>query len=100
MERVYLSKAICDAIHEARREKGMTSRELADSVGKCPSWMSRVENFKATHISRDEADALSQVLGVVFVIDKDAEILAAQIRELMEENKLLKKLLAEKWLSE
>lgn len=100
MEKVYLSRAMCDAIHEARSEKHITSYELADAVGRNPSWMSRVENFKVKYISREDAEALSKELGIVFDSNGDIERLTAQVHELSKENKMLKKLLAEKWSKE
>ena len=87
-------------IKNARLKKGLISREVAEIVGRCPSWMSRVENFQCTYISQEEAATLEKTLDIVLFNTKNNDYLLKMIKDLQEENRLLKDLLTEKWKGE
>lgn len=98
MEKIYLNEVICNTIKAARERMGMSSRTLACVMERNPSWMSRVENNKATYISKDEARKLEIALDIAICTTTENELLQ-KINELMEENRRLKELLMEKWKS-
>ena len=98
MEKIYLNEVICNTIKEARKRMGMTSYTLAHAAGRHPSWFSRVENYKATYISKEEAKKLEAALNIVICATTYNE-LWDKINELLEENRRLKDLLVEKWKS-
>ena len=98
MEKIYLNEHICNTIKEARERKGMSSRTLAYVMDRNPSWMSRVENYKVTYITKEEAEKFEIALDIAICTTTENELLQ-KINELMEENRRLKELLIEKWKS-
>ena len=96
MEKIYLNEVICNTIKEARKKTGMKSYTLAHAVGRHSSWISRVENCKATYIYKEEAKKLEEALNIVICTTTENELLH-KIYELTEENRLLQELLMEKW---
>ena len=96
MEKCYLTESICNIIKTTRQQMGMTSKELADLVGRGASWMCRVENYNASYIHPEEARKLEEILNISVFCPTDKELLQ-KVNELLEENKRLKELLMEKW---
>lgn len=99
MEKIYLNEFICKTIKMARVDKGMKSHTLADLVGKSPSSMSRLENNKATYISKEVAKKFEDILDISICATTNNE-LVQKLNELIQENRQLKELLMEKWKSQ
>jgi ribosome-binding protein aMBF1 (putative translation factor) len=99
MDKIYLTKEICNYIKTTRISKGIPSYTIAYMCGKNASWMSRVENFKCTYIRKEIAEKLETLLDIIIVneyIGKNEKLLQ-KIKELKEENRMLKELLITKW---
>ena len=99
MERVYLNEYICKTIKMARMNKGMRGYTLAYLLGKSPASVSRLENSRATYISKEVASKLESILDISICAASNNE-LVQKVNELMQENIQLKKLLIEKWQSQ
>lgn len=101
MKRLYLTEEICETIKIARMKKGYTSKEFAQIIGKSPSAVSRVENFKCVYIPMEVVKRYENELNIILynTTDNNNELIK-KIHLLQEENRKLKELLIDKWKGE
>ena len=102
--KLFINEGISNIIDNAIKQRGLPQKVVAEMVGVSESTISRVCNGKVRYLDIDIAKRLEEVLGISFVdlslSSNDFDKLMKTIFKLQEENKLLKRLLVEKWSNE